>query len=165
MFDFFTRRLNRVMKLATAEAIGFRHEFLGTEHILLAMLREKGVAAIALASLKVDSEAVRREVESIVKRGPSDTFDPSDDYRGVMLPFTPRAKKGVEDAMDLAQQLGHTKIGTGHLLIGIVVSEQGIAGQVFCNLGIGLDDVRARVRESLATNTDEPDGALAGPNA
>ncbi len=146
------------MKLATAEAHGFHHEFLGTEHILLAMLREKGVAAIALASLNVDGEAVRREVESIIKFG-----HPYDD-RGP-LPFTPRAKKGVEDAMDLAKQLGHTKIGTGHLLIGIVVSEQGIAGQVFCNLGIGLDDVRARTRESLAANTDELDGASAGPNA
>ena len=147
MFDRFTDRAKKVMSLARQEAQKFNHEYIGTEHVLLGLVQEgNGVAANVLEKMGVDLDNIRQEVEKIVKSGPSMATMSN-------LPFTPRAKKVLELAMEEASQLGHNYIGTEHLLLGLIKENEGIAAQVLLNLRVKLEDVRQQVLEFLGADT------------
>ncbi len=144
MFERFTDRARKVVHLARGEAERLGHEFIGTEHILLGLVKEgSGVAANVLENLNVDLEKVRVEVEKYVSAS-SGTMTSSS-----TLPFTPRAKKVLELAMDEARSLEHNYIGTEHLLLGLLREQEGMAAQVLLNLNVKLEDVRAEVMDLL----------------
>ncbi len=147
MFNRFTERARKVVLLAKEEAKRFNHDYIGTEHILLGLVREgEGVAAAVLANLGLSSEKIRIEVEKLVKAGPS-TLVSGD------IPFTPKAKKVMELAMDEAVSLGHNYIGTEHLLLGLLREGEGVASQVLINLGLDLNKVRGEVMRLLGSAT------------
>jgi ATP-dependent Clp protease ATP-binding subunit ClpC len=161
MFDRFTDRAKKVMSLARQEAMKFNHEYIGTEHILLGLIQEgSGVAANVLKNMAIDLEKIRHEVEKIVKTGPSMVTMGQ-------LPFTPRAKKVLELALEEASQLSHNYIGTEHLLLGLIRENDGIAFQVLMNLGIKLEEVREEVLEFLGAseNNSEEDSDGGGEGA
>jgi ATP-dependent Clp protease ATP-binding subunit ClpC len=151
MFERFTDRARKVMALANQEAQRFNHEYVGTEHVLLGLVKEgQGVAANVLHNLQVDLKKIRLEVEKIVKSGPNMVTMGK-------LPQTPRAKKVIEFAIEEARNLGHNYVGTEHLLLGLLREHDGVAAQVLMNLGLKLDDVRAEVLNILgATAEAEP---------
>ena len=154
MFNRFTERARKVILLAKEEAKRFNHDYIGTEHILLGLIREgEGVAAAVLQNLGLSSDQIRLEVEKLVQLGPS-TIVSGD------IPFTPKAKKVIELAMDEARNLGHNYIGTEHLLLGLIREGEGIAAQVLVNLGLDLGKVRQEVMELLGSTA--PGGYSAG---
>ena len=166
MFDRFTDRARKVMSFARQEAERFNHDYIGTEHVLLGLVKEgSGVAANVLENLDVDLEKVRLEVEKLVKPAP-------DVVTMGQLPFTPRAKKVLEFAIDEARALDHNYVGTEHLLLGLLREQEGLAAQVLMNLGLKLEDVRNEVMEFLGAETQqskdaEPQGggeAAGGPS-
>ena len=158
MFNRFTERARRVILLAREEAKRLDHDYLGTEHLLLGLIREgEGVAALALQNMGIDLEQVRQEVEKAVGRGGGSLFLGQ-------IPFTPRAKKVLELAVTEARNLGHNYIGTEHLLLGLIREGEGVAAQILTNLGADLERVREEVvallgekvsvdREPQPTNT------------
>jgi len=147
MFERFTERARKVILLAKGEAKRFNHDYIGTEHILLGLLREgKGVAAAVLKSLGLSLNKIRLEIEKLVKPGPPTKIEGD-------VPFTPRAKKVMELAMEEARALGHNYIGTEHLLLGLIAEGEGVASQVLLNLGLDLDRVRKEVMELLGSAT------------
>ena len=155
MFDRFTDRARKVMSFARQEAERFNHDYIGTEHILLGLVKEgSGVAANVLENLDVDLEKVRLEVEKLVKPAP-------DVVTIGQLPFTPRAKKVLEFAIDEARALDHNYVGTEHLLLGLLRENEGLAAQVLMNLGLKLDDVRSEVMEFLGAETQQGKDAAA----
>jgi ATP-dependent Clp protease ATP-binding subunit ClpA len=138
MFERFSQRARRVVVLAQEEARMLDHNYIGTEHILLGLIREgEGVAGRALESLGISLEAVRQQVEQIIGRGQQ---APSGH-----IPFTPRAKKVLELALREAQQLGHNYIGTEHILLGLIREGSGVAAQVLVTLGADLNRARQQV--------------------
>lgn len=140
----FTDRARRVMGLANQEAQRLNHEYIGTEHILLGLVKEdSGAAATVLKKLGVDLRTVRHAVEKLVKTGPEST-------RMGKLPFTPRAKRVVDYASAEAQKLNHNSIGTEHLLLGSLCERDGVAAQVLINLGLTLERVREEVLKLVA---------------
>ena len=142
MFERFTERARKVVVLAQEEARTFNHNYIGTEHLLLGLLREdEGVAARALSSLNVTLDEVREQVESIVGYGEEGT--------GGQAPFTPRSKKVLELALREALQLGHNYIGTEHILLGLVRESEGVAARVLSNLDVDPDKVRREVVRML----------------
>ncbi len=143
MYERFTDRARKVMQLANQEAQRFNHEYIGTEHILLGLVKEgSGVAANVLKNLDVDLRKIRIEVEKIVQSGP-------DMVTMGKLPQTPRAKKVIEYAMEEARNLNHNYVGTEHLLLGLLREQEGVAAQVLMNLGLKLEDVREEVLNLL----------------
>ncbi len=149
-FDKFSERARRVLTLAQEEAQRFNHNYIGTEHLLLGLVREgEGVAAKVLANLGVELNKVRSAVEFIIGRGD----------RAVLgeIGLTPRAKKVIELAVDEARRLNHGYIGTEHLLLGLVREGEGIAAGVLESLGVNLERVRAETTRILAQN--QPQGA------
>ncbi len=153
MFDRFTDRARTVMGFARQEAERFNHDYIGTEHVLLGLIKEgSGVAANVLENLDVDLERVRSEVEGMVKHGP-------DVAPMGQLPFTPRAKKVLEFAMEEAKQLDHNYVGTEHLLLGLLRENEGVAAQVLMNLGLKLDEVRSEVMELLGADAPADGGS------
>jgi len=145
MFNRFTERARKVILLAKEEAKRFNHDYMGTEHILLGLIKEgEGVAAAVLQNLGLSPEAIRMEVEKLVQPGPT-TLVSGD------IPFTPKAKKVIELAMDEARNLGHNYIGTEHLLLGLIREGEGVAAQVLQNLGLDLDKVRSEVMNLLGS--------------
>src|SRR6267143_4121427 len=142
-FDRFNDRAKRVLALAQDEAIRFNHNYIGTEHILLGLAREgEGVAAKALDALDITLAKVRTAVEFIIGRGDS-TTSPSE------ITLSPRTKKVIELAIDEARKLGHSHVGTEHLLLGIVREGEGIASGVLESLGVGLEKVRHQIIATL----------------
>ncbi len=142
MFERFTERARKVVVLAQDEARHFNHNYIGTEHLLLGLLREdEGVAARALTSLNVTLDEVREQVENIVGYGEEGT--------GGQAPFTPRSKKVLELALREALQLGHNYIGTEHILLGLVRESEGVAARVMSNLDVDPDKVRREVVRML----------------
>jgi ATP-dependent Clp protease ATP-binding subunit ClpA len=130
-----------VFPLAQEEAYRFYHEYIGTEHLLLALVKEgSGIAVDVLAQLNIDLGRVCTEIEKIVLPGPEEVFTPG------RLPQTPRAKKAIEYAIDEASSLGQVEVGAEHLLIGLLRVEEGVASQVLMNLGLRLKDLREGVR-------------------
>ncbi len=149
MFDRFTDRARKVMSFARQEAERFNHDYIGTEHILLGLVKEgSGVAANVLENLEVDLEKVRMEVEKLVKPAP-------DVVTMGQLPFTPRAKKVLEFAIDEARALDHNYVGTEHLLLGLLREQEGLAATVLMNLNLKLEDVRNEVMEFLGAETQQ----------
>ena len=142
MFERFTERARQVVVLAQDEARRLNHNYIGTEHILLGLIREgEGVAAKALESLGISLEAVRQQVEEIIGRGQQ---APSGH-----IPFTPRAKKVLELSLREAQQLGHNYIGTEHILLGLIREGDGVAAQVLASSGVDFNRARQQVIELL----------------
>jgi hypothetical protein len=136
MYERFTQRARKVMQLATPEATRLNHEYIGTEHLLLALIREgSGVAANIMWNLDIDLKKIRRTIEQIVTPGP-EALDVG------KLPQTPRAKKVIEYAIDEARGLNHNYVGTEHLLLGLIREEEGVAQQVLTNAGLSLTTIR-----------------------
>jgi ATP-dependent Clp protease ATP-binding subunit ClpC len=155
MYERFTDRARKVMQLANQEAQRFNHEYIGTEHILLGLVKEgSGVAANVLKNLDIDLRKIRLEVEKIVQSGP-------DMVTMGKLPQTPRAKKVIEYSIEEARNLNHNYVGTEHLLLGLLREQEGVAAQVLMNLGLKLEDVREEVLNLLGHNmaTEEGGGA------
>ncbi|MFA8017384.1 ATP-dependent Clp protease ATP-binding subunit [Bremerella cremea] len=143
MYERFTDRARKVMQLANQEAQRFNHEYIGTEHILLGLIKEgSGVAANVLKTLEVDLRKIRLEVEKLVQSGP-------DMVTMGKLPQTPRAKKVIEYSMEEARNLNHNYVGTEHILLGLLREQEGVAAQVLMNLGLKLEDVREEVLNLL----------------
>ncbi|MFN7845414.1 MAG: ATP-dependent Clp protease ATP-binding subunit, partial [Pirellula sp.] len=143
MYERFTDRARKVMQLANQEAQRFNHEYIGTEHILLGLVKEgSGVAANVLKNLDVDLRKIRLEVEKLVQSGPEMVTIGK-------LPQTPRAKKVIEYSMEEARNLNHNYVGTEHILLGLLREQEGVAAQVLMNLGMKLDDVREEVLNLL----------------
>lgn len=141
MFNRFTDRARKVLILAQQEAARYGHGYIGTEHLLLGLLREgEGVAAKALSSLGLEIASVRVQVESILGKGQEQTSD---------IGYTPRAKKVIELAMEEALRLGHNYVGTEHILLGLIREGEGIAAQVLAGLGVDINLMRQRVIELL----------------
>ncbi len=154
MFERFTDRARKVMALANQEAQRFNHEFIGTEHILLGLVKEgSGVGATVLKNLDVDIKKLRLEVEKMVKSGP-------DMVTMGKLPQTPRAKKVIEYAVEEARSLNHNYVGTEHILLGLLRETEGIAAQVLMHLGLKLEDVRQEVLNLLGAGVDEGPAGL-----
>ncbi|MEO2019568.1 MAG: ATP-dependent Clp protease ATP-binding subunit [Fuerstiella sp.] len=152
MYERFTDRARKVMQLANQEAQRFNHEYIGTEHILLGLVKEgSGVAANVLKNLDIDLRKIRIEVEKIVQTGP-------DMVTMGKLPQTPRAKKVIEYAMEEARNLNHNYVGTEHLLLGLLREQEGVAAQVLMNLGMKLDDVRDEVLNLLGHGLESAEG-------
>ncbi len=148
-FNRFTERARKVILLAKEEAKRFSHDYIGTEHILLGLVKEgEGVAAAVLSSLGLDSENIRLEVERLVQPGEGKIV-------GNEIPFTPRAKKVIELAMDEARNLGHNYIGTEHLLLGLIREGEGVASQVLVNMGLDLKSVRNEILKLLGSAVPE----------
>ena len=155
-FDKFTERARRVLTLAQEEAHRFNHNYIGTEHILLGLVREgDGVAAKVLANLGVELNKVRSAVEFIIGRGDRTVLGE--------IGLTPRAKKVIELAVDEARRLNHSYIGTEHLLLGLVREGEGIAAGVLESLGVSLERVRAETTRILSQSA--PQAASAGAGA
>ena len=155
MFERFTDRARRVVVFAQDEARMLYHNYIGTEHILLGLLHEgEGVAARALESLGISLDAVRQQVEQVIGRGQHQSSG--------HIPFTPRAKKVLELSLRESLQLGHTYIGTEHILLGLIREGDGVAAQVLVGLGVDLNRAREQVIGLLAgRRQEEPSTAVA----
>jgi ATP-dependent Clp protease ATP-binding subunit ClpC len=148
MFERLTDRARKVMALANQEAQRFNHEYIGTEHILLGLVKEgSGVGANVLKNLDIDLRKVRLEVEKLVKSGPEMVTMGK-------LPQTPRAKKVIEYAIEEARNLNHNYVGTEHLLLGLLREQDGVAAQVLMNLGLKLEEVREEVLNLLGAGVE-----------
>ena len=149
MFERFTDRARKVMSLAQQEAQRFNHEYIGTEHVLLGLVKEgSGVGANVLKRLSIDLRKVRIEVEKLVKAGPEMVTLGK-------LPLTPRAKKVIEYAIDEARSLNHNYVGTEHQLLGLLREQDGVAAQVLMNLGLKLEEVREEVLGLLGASMED----------
>jgi len=138
VFERFTERARHVVVFAQEEARGFKHDYIGTEHILLGLLREEeGVAARVLGSLEITAEGVRAQIEQIVGLGEEAAVG--------QIPFTPRAKKVLELALREALSIGHNYIGTEHILLGLVRENDGVAARIMLDLGGDAQRVREEV--------------------
>jgi len=159
MFERFTDRARKVMALANQEAQRFNHDYIGTEHILLGLVKEgSGVGANVLKNLGVDLRKVRLEVEKLVKSGPEMVTMGK-------LPQTPRAKRVIEYAIEEARNLNHNYVGTEHLLLGLLREQDGVAAQVLMNLGLKLEDVREEVLNLLGAGVEPEESSAAGGGA
>ncbi|MGB3329967.1 MAG: Clp protease N-terminal domain-containing protein, partial [Thermomicrobiales bacterium] len=147
-FDKFTDRARKVLTLAQEEAQRFNHNYIGTEHLLLGLVREgDGVAAKVLANMGVQLPKVRSAVEFIIGRGDSMIMGE--------IGLTPRAKKVIELSVDEARRLNHHYIGTEHLLLGLVREGEGIAAGVLESLGVNLEKVRAQVMQVVSQSASQ----------
>jgi ATP-dependent Clp protease ATP-binding subunit ClpC len=149
MFERFTEKARRVVVYAQEEARMLNQNYIGTEHLLLGLIREHdGIAAKALESLSISLEDVHQQVEELIGRG---TYVPTGH-----IPFTPRAKKVLELSLREALQLGHNYIGTEHILLGLIREGEGVAAQVLLNLGADLEKVRSAVIQLLSGYYGKP---------
>lgn len=157
----FTDRVRKVLAMAREEAIRLQHDYVGTEHILLGLIREgEGVAAAVLMNLSVDLEQIHERIEESVRKGKA-TIALGE------LPYTSRAKKVLEYAMAEARELNHSYVGTEHLLLGLLREEKGIAAQVLNSLGVSLEDARAETLKLLGSDVSpsQPSGSSGGGGA
>lgn len=144
MFGRFTERAQKVLSLAQEEAVRLGHNNIGTEHILLGLIREgEGIAAKALVALGLGLEKIQDEVESLIGRGQEQPTN---------IAYTPRAKKVIELSMDEARKLGHTYVGTEHILLGLIREGEGVAARVLNNLGVSLNKARQQVLQLLGSS-------------
>src|SRR5437868_6719945 len=147
----FTDRVRKVLQMAREEAARLHHEYVGTEHILLGLIREgEGVAAAVLSNLNVDLEEIQQKIEDSVKKGKAAAA------AGPDLPYTSRAKKVLELAMSEARELNHSYVGTEHLLLGLLREEKGIAAQVLTDVGVNLEQARAETLRLLGSEIPQP---------
>ena len=144
MFGRFTERAQKVLALSQEEAIRLGHSNIGTEHILLGLIKEgEGIAAKALTALNITAEQIQKEVEELIGTGTSQSQTPH---------YTPRVKKVIELSMDEARKLGHSYVGTEHILLGLIREGEGVAARVFNNLGVSLNKARQQVLQLLGSN-------------
>lgn len=144
MFGRFTERAQKVLALAQEEANRLGHNNIGTEHVLLGLVREgEGIAAKALYALGLGSDKIQEEVENLIGRGQDASQTPH---------YTPRAKKVIELSMDEARKLGHSYVGTEHILLGLIREGEGVAARVLNNLGVSLNKARQQVLQLLGSN-------------
>jgi len=163
MFGRFTERAQKVLALALEEAVRLGHKDIGTEHVLLGLIREgDGIAAKALQALGLGLDKIQNEVESLIGRGAENTgtnYTPN---------YTPRAKKVIELSMDEARKLGHTYVGTEHILLGLIREGEGIAARIMNNLGVSLNKARQQVLQLLGSSemmsSHQPAGANVAAN-
>jgi ATP-dependent Clp protease ATP-binding subunit ClpA len=142
VFERFTERARHVVVLAQEEARAFKHNYIGTEHILLGLLREEeGVAARVLGALEITVENVREQVEQIIGHG--------DEAAAGQIPFTPRAKKVLELALREALSIGHNYIGTEHILLGLVRENEGVAARILLEFDADAERVREEILNLL----------------
>ena len=157
MFERFTERARQVVVLAQEEARTLKHNYIGTEHILLGLLREEeGLAARVLESLDITVERVRAQVVRIVGSG--------EEVTSGQIPFTPRAKKVLELALREALSLGHNYIGTEHVLLGMVRENEGVATRIMLDFGADAERIRNEVIRMLAGGAGGPDPGGGGPD-
>lgn len=157
MFGRFTERAQRVLALAQEEAVRLGHHNIGTEHILLGLIREgEGIAAKALFALGMTSEKIQQEVEALIGRGSEN---------GSTIHYTPRAKKVIELSMDEARKLGHSYVGTEHILLGLIREGEGVAARVMNNLGISLTKARQQVLQLLGNTESSANASQPGTSA
>lgn len=144
MFGRFTERAQKVLALAQEEAIRLGHNNIGTEHVLLGLIREgEGIAAKALQALGLGAEKIQTEVEALIGVGQESSKT---------IHYTPRAKKVIELSMDEARKLGHSYVGTEHILLGLIREGEGVAARVLNNLGVSLNKARQQVLQLLGSN-------------
>jgi ATP-dependent Clp protease ATP-binding subunit ClpC len=144
MFGRFTERAQKVLALAQEEAVRLGHNNIGTEHILLGLIREgEGIAAKALVALGLGPDKIQKEVEALIGRGQD---------ASQTIHYTPRAKKVIELSMDEARKLGHSYVGTEHILLGLIREGEGVAARVLNNLGVSLNKARQQVLQLLGSN-------------
>src|SRR6476660_6948498 len=156
----FTERVRKVLAMAREEAARLHHEYVGTEHILLGLIREgEGVAATVLQNLSVELDDIQQKIEETVKKGKAAQA------AGPDLPYTSRAKKVLELAMSEARELNHSYVGTEHLLLGLLREEKGIAAQVLTDAGINLDAARAETLRLLGTDMPQAGAAPGAPGS
>ena len=152
----FTERVRKVLAMAREEAARLHHEYVGTEHILLGLIREgEGVAATVLQNLSVELDEIQQKIEETVKKGKAAQTTGPD------LPYTSRAKKVLELAMSEARELSHSYVGTEHLLLGLLREEKRIAAQVLTDAGVNLDAARAETLRILGTEMPQQQGGAA----
>jgi ATP-dependent Clp protease ATP-binding subunit ClpC len=154
----FTERTRKVLALAREEAIGLGHEYIGTEHILLGLIAEGGGIAVSIIrNFRIDPGQLASRLHGALKPGrPDRRFGPD-------LPFTARGRKVLELALKEAKELGHSYVGTEHVLLGLLREERGIAGQILNAAGMQLDQTRAELLRLLGAQADEsPSGGPAG---
>jgi ATP-dependent Clp protease ATP-binding subunit ClpA len=151
-FERFTERAKRVLVLAQEEALSFNHNYIGTEHLLLGLLRvEEGIAAAVLKAMKVEVDETRAAVELIVGRGAQAVSGP--------ISLTPRGKRVVQLAEEEARRMGHLHVGTEHLLLGMAIEGEGIAAGVLDRMGATAQRVRVHVLAAIAS----PEGRAGEP--
>lgn len=158
MFGRFTERAQKVLALSQEEAIRLRHNNIGTEHILLGLVQEgEGIAAKALYGLGLSAEKIQSEVENLIGKGQDS---------GQTIHYTPRAKKVIELSMDEARKLGHSYVGTEHILLGLIREGEGVAARVLNNLGVSLNKARQQVLQLLGSNEtgNHPGGSPSNAN-
>jgi ATP-dependent Clp protease ATP-binding subunit ClpC len=156
MFERFTERARQVLELAQDEARRFKHNYIGTEHVLLGLIREEeGIAARVLASFDVTLEEVRERVAQIVGRG--------SEIAAGQIPFTPRAKRVLELSIREALSLGHGYVGTEHVLLGLLREGEGVANHILLDLGADGKTVRARLLGMLAGGDETEVATRSGP--
>src|SRR2546426_1137386 len=152
----FTDRVRKVLQMAREEAARLHHEYVGTEHILLGLIREgEGVAAAVLTNLNVDLEEIQQKIEETVKKGKAAAA------AGPDLPYTSRAKKVLELAMSEARELNHSYVGTEHLLLGLIREGEGVAAAVLTNLNVDLEEIQQKIEETVKKGKA---AAAAGPD-
>jgi ATP-dependent Clp protease ATP-binding subunit ClpA len=148
MHERFTDRARKVMQLANQEAQRCNHDYVGTEHILLGLVKEgSGIAAKVLASRDIDLRKIRLQAEQIVRWGPANMVTPGH------LPQTPRAKRVIEYAIEEARKLGHHYVGTEHLLLGLVRETESVGAEILRNLDLRLDDLRVAVMAVIESSS------------
>lgn len=159
MFNHFTQRAQKVLQLAQEEAIRMKHDAIGTEHILLGLIREGGgIAAKALEAIEVTPEVIEEGIEKLVGVGTKDV--------GPVVHYTPRAKKVIELSVDESRKLGHTYIGTEHILLALIREGEGVAARVLNNAGVSLNKARQQVLQLLGNHdTNAAGNASAAPTA
>jgi ATP-dependent Clp protease ATP-binding subunit ClpC len=149
MYERFTDRARKVMQLANQEASRFNHEYVGTEHILLGLIKEgSGVAANVLKNMDIDLRKVRLEVEKLVQPGP-------DMITMGKLPQTPRTKRVIEYTIEEARNLNHNYVGTEHILLGLMREKEGVAAQVLSNLGVSTENIRENITNIIGLGIDD----------
>ncbi len=159
MFERFTNRARKVMQLANQEALRLDHAYIGTEHILLGLVKEgSGVAVAAVKTLGVEPYKITSEIERLVQE--SSEFYPNVRYPKVRYAQTRRAKKVIEYAMEEARNLKHDYVGTEHILLGLLREEEGVAAQVLMDFDLRLDKVRAEIQATLQSDEYSPQSRI-----
>jgi ATP-dependent Clp protease ATP-binding subunit ClpC len=158
MLNRFTQRAQKVLQLAQEEAIRMKHESIGTEHILLGLIREGGgIAAKAIEAIEVNPQVIEQGIEELVGMGTGDV--------GPIVHYTPRAKKVIELSVDESRKLGHSYIGTEHLLLALIREGEGVAARVLNNAGVSLNKARQQVLQLLGSNDHVQAGGGSNPAA
>ena len=156
MFNRFTPRAQKVLQFAQEEAIRWKHEAIGTEHILLGLIREGGgIAAKALEAIDITPQMIEEGIEELVGKGTENV--------GPIVHYTPRAKKVIELSVDESRKLGHAYIGTEHLLLALIREGEGVAARVLANTGVSINKARQQVLLLLGNNENTPSGTSTSP--